>query len=645
MGIISTPMPVKNRTEKRKAAGTKAAPVEVIRQVAVPAQEAPRSQRWRLVVPSLALVVLTLVVWIRVLGNPFINYDDPQYVTENQNIQSLNWKTVTWAFTTLHEGNWHPLTWLSHALDYRLFGLNAGGHHLTSLLLHLANVLLLFLLLYGATRKAGRSFCVAALFAIHPLNVESVAWVAERKNVLCTLFFLLALGAYGWYVRRPNAGRYLLVAAAFVLGLASKPMVITLPCLLLLLDIWPLRRIRFAAHSSAKSKQQRRQVELEMRTGETLPAISFSRAVVEKLPLLALSAVSAVVTIYAQRAAMPSTQAISLSVRFENAIHAYAMYVWKAFFPIGLAPIYPHPGDSLTFWQISAAAVFLIAVSCWAWVKRENAPYLLMGWLWFLGSLVPVIGIVQVGKQAMADRYAYIPMIGVMVMAVWGAADFLDHVSGGRRWQIAIPTIVLIVFSFLTWRQLGFWHTKIDLWTHTLAVTRNNDVAEANMGGALVEAGRFEEAVPHFKNVLQMDPQNPTSQVDVAAELQQKGDLQDAISSYELALAGSTDPKLRAGVYVNLWTIYTQLGDFTTAQKNLEQALAIDPQIAQALLPNFIQTVNAQPTAQGFLQLGELCQRAGHASEAQFAYKRALDLKPDYSEAKRLLAQINQPAK
>jgi protein O-mannosyl-transferase len=638
-------MPVKSQTRKKNTVHQPAPPMAVIPEQVSHAEDATGRGRWQPLVPCVALVALTLVVWIRVLGNPFINYDDPLYITENTNIRALNWKTVSWAFTALYEGNWHPLTWLSHALDYQLFGLNPLGHHLTSLVLHVFNVVVLYLLLYGATKKAGRSFCVAALFAIHPLNVESVAWVAERKNVLCTLFFLLALAAYGWYVRKPNVTRYFLVIAAFALGLASKPMVITLPCLLLLLDVWPLRRIRFQPQSSGTSKQQRR-IDFETRRGEIpLPIVSFSKAILEKLPLLVFSAASAIVTIYAQRTAMPSTEALTLAVRFENAVHAYSMYIWKAFFPIGLAPIYPHPGNSLTFLQVSVAALFLILASFGVWMKRETAPFLWVGWLWYLGSLVPVIGIVQVGKQAMADRYAYIPLIGIMVMVVWTVADLLEGSSNGRRWQTAVAAIFLITFSYLTWRQLGFWHTKVGLWAHTLAVTRDNDVAEANMGGALVEAGRFDDALPHFRNVLRMDPENATSLVDLAAEMQQKADLHGAINFYEEALVASTDPKLRAGVYVNLWTIYTELDNFAIAQTNLEQALAIDPKISQALIPSFAQTVSARPSAQGCLQLGELFQRAGHPDQAQSAYNCALTLKPDYSEARKMLEQLGNQAK
>jgi len=355
--------------------------------------------------------VATLALYNPVNRHPFVNYDDDRYVTENAHVHNgLNWDTLTWAFSAEEQGNWHPLTWLSHALDFQLFHLNATGHHFTSLLIHSANAVLLFLFLLYATGRVGPSWFVAALFALHPINVESVAWVAERKNVLCTFFFFAALLAYCWYARKPAWRRYLAFAGLFALGLMSKPMVITLPFVLLLLDYWPLGRLKESPPSASP-----------------IPQASLSKLLVEKLPLLALSAASAAITMQAQRAggAVRSTAQFSLGVRVENAVVAYATYLWKTIWPAHLAPLYPHPGDSLPVWEVVISALVLLAVT--SVVARFRAKrYLLTGWLWFLGTLVPVIGLVQVGDQAMADRYAYIPLVGIFVMIAWGVADLAD---------------------------------------------------------------------------------------------------------------------------------------------------------------------------------------------------------------------------
>src|SRR5450755_3529933 len=356
----------------------------------------------------LLLAVVTLALYNPVNRHPFVNYDDDRYVINNPHVrQGLTADTITWALTSTEQANWHPLTWMSHALDCSLFRLNPAGHHLTSILLHAVNVILLFLLLMWATNRLGPSLFVAALFALHPINVESVAWVAERKNVLCTFFFFAALIAYCWYARKPDWRRYLAFAGLFALGLMSKPMVITLPFVLLVMDYWPLNRIQ----GSPSGKLG-------------IPQAPLSKLVIEKLPLLALSAASAVITMQAQRAggAVRSSAQFSLGVRLENAVVAYATYLWKMIWPAHLAPLYPHPGDSLAVWQVAISAMVLLVVTGVV-MRFRSRRYLLTGWLWFLGTLVPVIGLVQVGDQAMADRYAYIPLIGSFVMIAWGAAD------------------------------------------------------------------------------------------------------------------------------------------------------------------------------------------------------------------------------
>ena len=356
---------------------------------------------------SILLVIVTVALYYQVSDHPFVNYDDNVYVTDNAQIKSgLNWDTVQWAFTTSEAGNWHPLTWLSHAVDYQLFQADPAGHHNTNLLLHVLNVLLLFWVLREATGFTGRSWMVAALFALHPINVESVAWISERKNLLSMLFFLLALGAYRWYVREPRTIRYAVVAAFFALGLMAKPQVVTLPFVLLLWDYWPLRRMEIAEHDSA----------FDTRGERAFPQRSFSWLLGEKLPLIALCGASAFITMQAQQTAgaMHTVKnSFPLSIRVGNALVCYARYLGKAFWPSRLALIYPHPGTSLQTWQVLAALVALLTVT--ALVLRERRRrYLLVGWSWFLGTMLPMIGLVQVGEQAMADRYAYLPFIGLV---------------------------------------------------------------------------------------------------------------------------------------------------------------------------------------------------------------------------------------
>ena len=374
-----------------------------------------RSPGQRKLVLGLLLVVVTLALYNPVSRNGFVNFDDDRYVTDNPQVRAgLRSSTISWAFTTLDLANWHPLTWLSHALDCQLFQLNPVGHHYTSLLLHASNALLLFLILQWFTGYTARSLMVAALFAVHPLNVESVAWVAERKNVLCMLFFLLALAAYGWYVRQPTVARYLAVALLFAMGLMSKPMVITLPIVLLLLDYWPLGRTHFSANVESRDEASPRFA------ASTQPVW---RLCLEKVPLLLLSAGSAIVTMLAQRAggAVLTSAERSPLLRLENVIVCYVLNIKKVFWPSHLAALYPYP-HTLPAWQVAASALFLVAVTC-AVLKYREHRYLVVGWFWYLGTMVPMIGLIQVGNQAMADRYAYLPLIGLFIMIVWAAAD------------------------------------------------------------------------------------------------------------------------------------------------------------------------------------------------------------------------------
>jgi Flp pilus assembly protein TadD len=588
----------------------------------------------RNVVLCLLLVVATLALYNPVNRHPFVNYDDDRYVTENLHVHDgLTWDTIAWAFTATEQGNWHPLTWLSHALDWQLFHRNATGHHFTSLLIHAANAVLLFLFLAYATGRVGPSWLVAALFALHPINVESVAWVAERKNVLCTFFFFAALIAYSWYARKPDWRRYLAFAGLFALGLMSKPMVITLPVVLLLLDYWPLGRIRGLPSGTPPIAQA-----------------PLSRLLVEKLPLLVLSAASAWITMQAQRGggAMRSAAQFSLGVRLENALVAYATYLWKMIWPSHLAPLYPHPGASLPVWQLVISALVLLAVTVAVFRFRPRR-YLLTGWLWFLGTLVPVIGLVQVGDQAMADRYAYIPLVGIFVMLAWGAADLADsrQIGLAARW---IPAAcILLALALATNRQLSYWSSNYDLWTHALAVTDRNFIAQDNLGGALLLLDKPDEAYSHFQAAAQINPSDPMSHSNLGAYLQEHGRLPEAMEQYDRTISLTSDAGLLAATYANLGTAYRKLGEDGKARENYDQALRQNPNQSSAYLGlgqllekqnqlddairNYSKAVELNPTDTGFLLLGRALERVGRRAEALAAYQAALKLSPENPEA------------
>ena len=387
----------------------------------------------RILLLGLLLAIATAALYYPVSHHPFLNnFDDDDYVTNNVHMKGgLGWDPVSWAFTTFDQANWHPLTWLSHALDCQFSGLNPGGHHDTNLLLHVINVVLLFWVLWRATGFSGRSLMVAALFALHPINVESVAWVAERKNLLSMFFFLLAMGAYRWYASRPRVGSYTVVALLYALGLMAKPQVVTFPLVLLLWDYWPLQRMFAGAEESSTRKAPE----------AVIPPKELSWLILEKLPLLALSAISAVVTMIAQRVGGGMNPDVSLFIRLSNAIVSYLRYVEKTFWPVHLAPMYSHPGSSLTTWQIVAAFSFLVAATGLVIGGRQRR-YLVMGWLWFLGTMVPMIGLVQVGRQAMADRYAYLPLLGLFIMICWSAADWAEQRHVPSAWQAGISVAV-----------------------------------------------------------------------------------------------------------------------------------------------------------------------------------------------------------
>jgi protein O-mannosyl-transferase len=599
-----------------------------------------RKRKQFIVFSCLLLAVGTAAIYSSVARHPFVDFDDQYYVTQNEHVQSgLSWQTFIWSFNAGYAQNWHPLTWLSHALDCQLYGLNPAGHHLTNVLFHTLNVVILFLLLLWATGGMGRSLLVAALFAFHPLNVESVAWVAERKNVLGTLFFLLAVGAYGWYARSPNLKRYLVLTGLFVLGLAAKPMVITLPFVLLLLDFWPLHRIKGWPTPEASDRKGRKKGALpsDSRTSErdsSFARASFVQLVQEKLPLLALCIGSAVLTVIAQRAvSIRSLAQFPMGIRVENAVCAYALYLWKAFVPLQLAPFYPYSGRGFTLWQLGTAALFLAATSALVWKQRFARRYLVTGWLWYLGTLVPVIGLVQVGDQAMADRYAYIPLLGVFVMVVWGAADWADRKQINLQMRAAAAVIILGLLSFLTWRQIGYWRSEYDLWSHELQVAPDNPLAISNLGDALNKMGRSEEALPLLQKSAKLIPWDPVRHGNLAVGLVGCDRLQDAIPEYETAISLTSDPAMQSHFYDSLAAVYDALEDFAKVRTSYQHALKISPQSSANMVQWLTQSVAAQPSAARYVQLGILLQETGKPSEARAAYQQARKLDPTVTEA------------
>jgi len=603
-------------------------------------------------VVCLLLAALTLALYNPVNHHPFVNYDDDRYVTENLHIrQGLTGDTLRWSLTSTEQANWHPLTWISHALDVSLYRMSAGGHHFSSVLLHAANVVLLYLLLVWATGRFGPSLFVALLFAVHPLQVESVAWIAERKNVLCTMFFLLALWAYGWYSRKRSWGRYLAVVALFAAALAAKPMAITLPFVLLLIDYWPGRQ---AARQESPS---------------------WWRLIAEKIPLFAMSAGSATITMIAQRAggAVRAVSQFPIRVRVANAVCAYAAYLWKAAWPASLAPLYPHPGNAISAWKVWISAALLIAISSLVWRFRDRR-YLVVGWLWYLGTLVPVIGVVQVGDAAMADRYTYIPMIGVFVMLAFGLADL-----AGRRSQaystalqmqpgmgqphplspLTVPAVLaLIALTWGTHRQIGYWNSNIDLWSHTLAVTRNNFIAEDNLGGAYILEGKEEDAHPHFEAAARINPLDPMSHSNLGTYCQTHGRIQEAIAQYQTAIALTSDASLLAQTYANLGSAQRALGDDSDARQSFVQSLRLNPMQFNAWLglgliqqkrgnigdaiTDLSRSVEIQPTAEAYFELGRMLTQTGHIPEAIDAYTEALKLAPGLTEAQQALNSLHQ---
>jgi tetratricopeptide (TPR) repeat protein len=569
---------------------------------------------------GLLLALITLLVYLPVAHDDFLVYDDHDYVTENSVVQNgLTWAGIKWAFTTGHASNWHPITWLSHMADCELFGLNPGAHHLVNVLFHTANAVLLLLLLFRLTGALWPSAFIAALFAWHPLHVESVAWISERKDVLSTFFALLTLLAYVRYARNPEVGSqksetegnrfptsvlglpasgfYWLALFFFALGLMSKPMLVTLPFVMLLLDYWPLRRIP----------------NFEFRISNAF------RLVFEKWPFFVLVAASCIVTVFAQYSggSVVPLELVPLRYRLANAVTSYLDYFLKMFWPVNLAVLYPTAPLLRT--QFFAATVFLIVVSCYVWKTRRMRPYLLVGWLWFLGTLVPVIGLVQVGNQAMADRYTYVPLVGVFIAISFGIKDLIARFQIGIIPPAVAASLILGSCLVLTEQQLSYWKNSEILFRHALAVTKNNGAACINLGVALEGQGFQAEALSQYQEALRINFRSVEAHNNLGNLLSDMGKTNEALVQYQEALKLNPRAPL---AHDNLGTLLVKLSRFDEAISQYEQAAQLDP---GDFRPHYL--------------MGKALLKQGRDAEAIGKFREALQLNPNDFQTLAFLAR------
>jgi tetratricopeptide (TPR) repeat protein len=586
-----------------------------------------RDQRWRVAGLCLALAAITFAVFGQTLAHGFLNFDDSGYVYENPVVvRGLTFNGVVWAFTQAQSANWFPLTWLSHMLDCQLYGLRPAGHHLTNVLLHTATVILLFLFLRAMTGALWRSAFVAAVFAIHPLRVESVAWVAERKDVLSGLFFMLTIGAYVRYARRPwSPTRYGLVVFLFAMGLMCKPMLVTLPIVLLLLDYWPLQRVESAG-----------------------------RLVLEKLPLLGLSAAVSLATLLAQHGSIQSTGSFSLPARLANALAGCMIYLRQMIYPAGLAPFYPYPLNGLPAWEVMLAGALLAGLSAIALGRRRKQPWLFIGWLWYLVMLLPVIGVIQVGDQSHADRYTYLPQIGIYVALAWMAAEWGANRRLGRVAMGGLMAGMVGVLTVVAWKQAAYWKTDEALWTRALACTSDNYVAHFTLGNVLRQQGRMAEAAAHYQNAVQIRPGYPQAQINLGEALLLKGEVDHAITHFQIAL--QINPGF-AEAHFNLAVALSQKGRWDDAIAQYQMALQINPDNAVAhcnlgaifgqqgrtdeAIRQFQKALEIQPEyADARDGLGNCFSQMGRMDDAIAHYQKAVEIRPDFAEARKNLAWI-----
>ena len=584
----------------------------------------------------LALTAAVLAVYGRVATHDFINYDDPLYITSNERVQEgLNLENIGWAFRATDEGNWIPLTWISHMAAFEVFGLNAGAHLLLNVLLHALSSVLLFLALGRMTGRIWPSALVAALFALHPLHIESVAWVAERKDVLSALFWMLTLMAYIRYAERPTMRRYTAVVALFAMGLLTKSMLVTLPCVLLLLDFWPLQR---AAQPTGT---------------QGTPRADWTRLIVEKLPLLAIAAAIAAVTIVTQWSvgAVGPLEAVSLVSRISNASASYAIYLRQTLWPFDLAVFYPWHAEPVRTKYALIGALLVIAglvASALTWKRR---PYIAVGWLWYLGTLVPVIGLVLVGTHAHADRYTYLPLVGVFIMVAWMLADFVGTHPKRRAGALTLTAVLLLGLSLRSWDQIGHWRNSATLFEHTLKVTSNNAVAHNNYGGALFGMNDFDDAIYHYREAIRLRPREVQYFHNLALAYSEQGRMLWAKwACYE---AFKIDPEYRDSRF-KLGNILLDEGDFSGATDQFSRLLDSSPNdvpgrinlaIALARLgrsteaeQHFLEALLQEPgNPDAHYNYSLLLTQSARKSEAIHHLQQALRGRPDHTEAQRQL--------
>jgi Flp pilus assembly protein TadD len=635
------------------------------------------------VIVEAGLAAAVLLPFAQLAWARFIAFDDPSYVTANPYVrQGLTARGVRWAFTSTDLANWHPLTWLSHMLDVQIFGMNAGGHHLTSVVLHVANTLLLFVALRAMGAADGRSALVAVLFGVHPLHVESVAWVAERKDVLSTTFLFLALVAYAAYVKRPSVGRYARVAGAFVLGLMCKSMLVTFPFILLLLDVWPLRRLALGGTARPAA----------LASGDRALGLARARPahlLLEKLPLVVFSVAVSVITLGAQRGAIGVIDA-PLSRRAANAALAYVTYLRKMLWPVDLSCFYPYPKE-LSWWAVGAAVLVLAGMSVAAIAQCRTRPYLFVGWFWFVGMLVPVIGLVQVGAQALADRYTYVPLVGVFLALVWGASDVCARWRVRRGYHYVAASAIVVACMASTWFQVARWRDGGTLFRHALAVTRDNYLASFQVGAQLDTDGDLAEASRYYAAALRMKPDYADPHNNLGLILAKQGNAAAALAHYDVALAlapfyadahynrglllqksGRLDEALEeyrrtlairpsdVKAHSNLGVILQARGELEEAETHLLEAVRLEPGHVAAhinlgvvlfargdldgSIAQYTEALRRDPgSPDAHYDLGNALLQRGDREGAVGHYHEALRLKPDFAAAEEMLRQVLDP--
>jgi len=591
---------------------------------------------------------MIVIVYAQVGTFDFVDFDDNLYVTENSYVQKgLTKEGFIWAFTTSYAGNWHPVTWLSHMLDSELYGLNPAGHHYTNIGFHIANALLLFFILFRMTGVLWKSAFVAALFAVHPLHVESVAWVSERKDVLSTFFGLLMIGAYYRYIKALNFKNYLLVIIFLSIGLMCKPMLVSFPFLLLLLDFWPLRRIQFKNNYYLQSERS-----ADYDSKGIIPLI------VEKIPLLILSVISCILTFFVQKSggAVVPFETLPLNTRIANAIISYISYVFKAIWPQKLAYYYPYSIYTFSAWQIYGAALLIICVILGAIYLSRQYPYVTVGLFWYFGTLVPVIGLVQTTNQAMADRYTYIPLIGIFIVIVWGVSDIL------KKWhyrKVFLGVSAVIILSGLTIRaifQTSHWKNSIALFENSVKINENNYHALNNLVKALVDKGKYDEAFLYLNHTLQKNPHREDVRINLANVLFLQSKPDEAISQYREIL--QTNSK-NADAHYNLAYILSTQGKIDEALLLYKETLKIDPEYVKAhynlgdiylsqgktteAFMHYAETIKIKPDfVKAYNKLGLIMFKLGNSNKAKVFFLKAIQIDPNFSEARKNLKTLNQ---